>query len=230
MTHDFQDDIDAIAAIPAIGTILEVVCRTTGMRFAAVARVTDQRWVCLAVKDDLSFGLVPGAELQLETTICNEIRDHRAPVAIDHAARDGNFCAHPTPRQYGFESYISVPIILADGSFFGTLCSIDPNPTPVNNPNVLGMYTLFAQLIAHELDLYYRIRQVEKENDELRHVFRGGLGHDMKNTLTAVSASTRLLHRTPLNDRALMIVSELELAAERLSKQIADAMNAERPN
>lgn len=228
--HDFQSDIDAVAAIPAIGTILEVVCRTTGMRFAAVARVTDERWVCLAVKDDLSFGLAPGGELTLETTICNEIRDHRAPVAIDHVAKDGNFCAHPTPRQYGFESYISVPIMLADGSFFGTLCSIDPNPTQVNNPNVLGMYTLFAQLIAHELDLYYRLRQMEKENEALRHVFRGGLGHDMKNTLTAVSAGTRLLHRTPLNDRALMIVTELENAAERLSKQITEAMAAERPN
>ncbi len=47
-THEFQTDLDAIAAIPAVPTILEVICRTTGMRFAAVARVTDSRWVCCA--------------------------------------------------------------------------------------------------------------------------------------------------------------------------------------
>ena len=52
--HDFQPDLDAVAAIPAIGTILEVICRTTGLRFAAVARVTEDRWVCCAAKDDLA--------------------------------------------------------------------------------------------------------------------------------------------------------------------------------
>jgi hypothetical protein len=75
--HDFQDDLDAIASIPAVQSILEVVCRTTGMGFAAVARVTDQRWVCCAVKDDIAFGLKPGGELKVETTICNEIRASR---------------------------------------------------------------------------------------------------------------------------------------------------------
>jgi hypothetical protein len=28
-----------------VPTILEVICKTTGMGFAAVARVTDSRWV-----------------------------------------------------------------------------------------------------------------------------------------------------------------------------------------
>ena len=29
---------------------------------------------------------------------------------------------------YGFQSYISTPIFLKDGSFYGTLCAIDPRP------------------------------------------------------------------------------------------------------
>jgi GAF domain-containing protein len=222
--HDFQDDIDAIASIPAIGTILEVVCRTTGMGFAAVARVTEERWICCAVKDDLAFGLVPGGELKVETTICNEIRGHGNAVAIDEVNADTHFCGHPTPALYGFQSYISVPITLADGTFFGTLCSLDPRPHAVNTVNVLGMYRLFALLIAHEVELRRQIQAMETENAALKAVFRAGLGHDMKNTLTAVTASARLLHRTPLNERAQMIVSELEASAERLSRQISEAM------
>ena len=108
--HDFQDDLDAIASIPAVQSILEVVCRTTGMGFAAVARVTDQRWVCCAVKDDIAFGLKPGGELKLETTICNEIRASRELVVIDHVAEDRVFHTHPTPAMYGFQSYISQPL------------------------------------------------------------------------------------------------------------------------
>ena len=42
------------------------------MGFATIARVTGQRWVALAVKDDISFGLKPGGELKVETTICSE--------------------------------------------------------------------------------------------------------------------------------------------------------------
>ena len=42
---DVQDDIAAIARIEAVPKILEVVSRTTGVGFAAVARVTEDRWV-----------------------------------------------------------------------------------------------------------------------------------------------------------------------------------------
>jgi len=222
--HDFQDDLDTIAAIPVIPTILEVVCRTTGLRFAAVARVTDDRWICLASKDDIAFGLATGGELVVGTTICNEIREHHRAVAIDHVSESPDFCQHPTPLQYGFQSYISVPIVRADGDFFGTLCAIDPQPNTLNNPSVLGMFTLFATLIAHELDNHARIRAMEAENDALKHVFRGGLGHDLKNTLMVMAAGARLLSRTPLDERGKMIVAEMVSATEKLSRQITDAM------
>jgi GAF domain-containing protein len=224
--HDFQDDLDAIAAIPAIPTILEVVCRTTGLRFAAVARVTDDRWICLASKDDIEFGLASGGELEVGTTICNEIRQHHQAVAIDHVAESPDFCLHPTPLKYGFQSYISVPIVMTDGRFFGTLCAIDPLPNSLNNPSVIGMFNLFATLIAHELDNNARMKAMKAENETLKQAFRAGLGHDMRNTLMAMAAGTRLLNKTPLDDRARMILAEMENATERLSRQISDAMSA----
>jgi hypothetical protein len=73
VADNFQGDLAAVARIDAVPTILEFVCRTTGMGFAAVARVTDERWIACAVRDEISFGLKPGGELKLETTICNEI-------------------------------------------------------------------------------------------------------------------------------------------------------------
>ena len=106
-------DIDAVGAIDAVPTILDVVCRATGMGFAAVARVTEDRWIGCAVHDQIEFGLQPGGELKVETTICNEIREMRAPVVIDHVAEDEVYCGHPTPAMYGFQSYISMPIVLA---------------------------------------------------------------------------------------------------------------------
>jgi hypothetical protein len=82
--------------------------------------------------------LKPGGELKVETTICHEIQQSREPVVIDHVAEDDSWRHHPTPAMYGFQSYISMPIILADGSFFGTLCAIDPRPAHLRTPEIIG--------------------------------------------------------------------------------------------
>jgi hypothetical protein len=108
-----------IGRIDAIPTMLEVVCRITGMGFAAVARVTDDRWIACSVRDEIEFGLRPGGELKLETTICDEIRCSHQPVVIDHVAEDAAFRDHPTPAMYGFQSYISLPILLPNGTSLG---------------------------------------------------------------------------------------------------------------
>jgi hypothetical protein len=74
MDTDFTSDIDAVQRIDAVPRILEIVCRSTRMGFAAVARVTDGRWVCCAVRDEIEFGLQPGSELVVETTSDRAIR------------------------------------------------------------------------------------------------------------------------------------------------------------
>lgn len=101
-----------VAAVPAI---LDVVARATGMRFSAVARVTETTWTACAVYDTIDFGLRPGGEPVPETTICNEIRQHRQPVvfgqvrppcaknsspssATIRAARCRPFASAPKPR------------------------------------------------------------------------------------------------------------------------------------
>jgi GAF domain-containing protein len=143
-------DLEAIAAIPAVPMLLEAVTRATGMRFAAIARVTDDRWTACAVYDLIDFGLKAGQDLVLESTICNEIRQHRTTVAFDQASTHPVFAGHPTPAQYGFESYISVPINRPDGSFFGTLCALDPDPAMLDDATVASL-ELFADMIGRQL-------------------------------------------------------------------------------
>ena len=160
-SNDYAQDVAAIGSIGVVPTILEVMCRVTGMGFSAVARVTGDRWIACAVRDEIEFGLEPGGELKIETAICNEIREHGRVVAIDHVAEDERYCGHPTPEMYGFQSYISVPIRLPDGRFFGALCAIDPKPARVNRFETIGMFKLFADLIALHLDGQERLNRSE---------------------------------------------------------------------
>lgn len=139
--------------LPALPALLELASRLTGMRFVAVARVTDERWTACAVHDLLGFGLQPGQDLVLETTICDEIRQHQRTVQFDHASAHPVFSTHPTPAMYGFESYLSVPMFRRDGSLFGTLCALDPRPSQLDALSVKCFEVLAAWIGAQmELD------------------------------------------------------------------------------
>lgn len=226
---DHTAEIEAVAWIAIVPTILDIVCRTTGMGFAAVARVTDTRWIACGVLDNIRFGLRPGDELQVETTICHEIRQSGDPVIIDDVSTDAQYSGHPTPSSYGFQSYISMPIILRDGTFFGTLCAIDPKPRTLNTPETAGTFRLFAELIAFHLDADAKLAEAvatllrEREVAEFREQFIAVLGHDLRNPLAAVAAGTGLLLRHP--ERAAEIAGHMGLSIARMFGLIDDVMD-----
>lgn len=231
MADDFKSDIEAIGRIDAVATILDVVCRTTGMGYAAVARVTEDRWICCSSKDELAFGLAPGGELKIESTICHEIRQSGQPVIIDNVAEDPLYAAHHTPAIYGLQSYISMPIFLADGRFFGTLCAIDPKPAKINTPEIIGMFKLFAELIAQHLDGQDRIKQSEtqlieaQKAAELREQFIAVLGHDLRNPLGAITSGVTLLEKTPLNERGASLVAMMQKCTSRMTELIENVLD-----
>ena len=229
LDETYQGDVAAVSRIEAVPTILDIVCRTTGMGFAAIARVTEGRWIACSLKDDIAFGLQPGGELQVETTICHEIRDHGEPVIIDDVTEDAVFCNHPTPALYGFRSYISVPIVRRDGTFFGTLCAIDPQPRKLRNAETIGSFKLFAELIAFHLDAQTQIETTqatlfrEREISELREQFIAVLGHDLRNPLAAVAAGLRSLVQRP--ERASELAGHIQRSIQRMSGLIDNLMD-----
>lgn len=224
-------DLDSINRIPAITNILEIVCNTTGMGFAAVARVTEESWTACAVLDEISFGLPVGGELKLETTICNEIRQHRKAVVINHVSEDEKYINHHTPLMYGFQSYISMPINLKDGSFFGTLCAIDPKPAVINTSTIVNMFRMFADLIAfhldalEQLDLSEKTLRQERETSELREQFIAILGHDLRNPLNAVSNSAQLLSRMNVDERTVRLGNIIKDSAYRMNGLIENMLD-----
>ena len=226
----FDRDIAKVSGIAAVPTILDVVSRTTGMGFTAVARVTEDRWITCASRDELAFGLKPGDELKVETTICHEIRQSQDAVIIDDVDQDAVFCSHHTPAQYGFKSYISVPIIMADGSFFGTLCAIDPKPRKLNTPEVIGMFKLFAELIAFHLDAADKVEisesrlALEQKAAELREQFIAVLGHDLRNPLASIAGGLRLL-RKKVDAEGADWLNLMQVSANRMSGLIDNVMD-----
>lgn len=226
--------IEAIARIGSVPSILRLMCDLTGMGFAAVARVTDGTWTACAVQDNIGFGLGVGGQLAIDTTICHEVRLGGKTIAFDKASEDPVYKDHHTPRIYGIESYVSIPIALKNGRYFGNLCAIDPKPARVSDPRTLLQMEMFAELIAAQLqtdDLYLAAETAltdERAASELREHFIAVLGHDLRNPLSALVASTDLLARRSTEPDVLRIATVMRSATRRMSALIDDVLDLAR--
>jgi signal transduction histidine kinase len=224
-------DVSAIGRISSVPSILRVVSEMTGLRFVTIARVSKESWTACAVLDKVDFGLAAGGELDVATTLCSEVRDCHAPVIIDKASEDPKYRDHPTPRMYGFESYIAVPIFRTNGEYFGNLCALDPLPAKVSDTRIVSMVRLFAELISVQLEAEkeHSESQIallnERETAELREQFIAVLGHDLRTPLSAIIHSVESLRRLSIDPRAVLIVDRVRRSCGRISRLVDDVLD-----
>lgn len=227
----FARDLELVADIDAVPAILSIVCRITGMGFAAVARVTEDAWVACAVRDEMGFNLQPGDELPIKTTLCDEVRGTRSAIVISDVSSDPIYAGHHTPALYGLQSYISFPITRSNGEIFGTLCAIDRKPADLTRPDILEAFRLFSQLLAFHMDAVDRVAASEAalldahEAAILREQFVAVLGHDLRNPLAAVQAGASMLQRADLAEQDAFIVQQIHESAMRMERLIADILD-----
>ncbi|KUJ62783.1 hypothetical protein AR687_05135 [Flavobacteriaceae bacterium CRH] len=206
LEQNFQQDVINIQNISIVPKLLDVISQTTGMGFVAVARVTEDRWITCSVLDNVEFGLKPTDELQVKTTICDDIRKNYRPVIIDNVNEDDEFRNHHTPAMYHFQSYISMPIMRLDGSFFGTLCAIDPKPNNLKTFKVREMFSLFAELIS------FHINAIEK-------VVESKISLEQKSNLLAKTEIEKLeIEKIKLNIEKKLI--EKNISLEKMNNEL----------
>ncbi len=228
--HDFRADIVAVRDNVSVQTMLETVCMATGLRFAAIARVNEQRWITCSAVDYLDFGLTPGDELAVESTLCHEIRQHTSEIVINDVRSDDVYCDHHTPKIYGFRSYLSIPILRPDGTFFGTLCALDPEPNQLLDNRILKMVRLFAQLIGDSLHAEDKLLETRGELAKERHLadvqeqFLAILAHDLRNPVAAIRSGLRILARHA-DPQAKETISLMDATARRMADLVNNLMD-----
>ena len=231
MNRSISDDISAVSRINAVPAILQVISETTGLRFAAVARVTDESWTACAVLDRINFGLQTGGELDVTTTLCHEIHDSHETIIISKVSEDLRYCNHHTPKMYGFESYISTPVFRTDGSFFGTVCALDPLPANLSVMPIKTMMESFAKLLAIQLEAEEQFEATEaalldaRQTAELREQFIALLGHDLRNPLSSILSGAQLLMKRSKEASITGIAEHMLTATRRASRLVDDVLD-----
>src|SRR5262249_15534687 len=101
----------------------------------------------------------------------------------------------------------------------------------LRNPRVLGMFRLFAELIAFHIDAHARVTlsetslSDERRTAELREQFIAVLGHDLRNPLTAISSSVAALERLGVDERAAAILPLIRASAMRMAALIDNVLD-----
>ena len=221
----------AINQISIIPQLLEVICRTTNLRFAAIARVTDDQWLACATLDNVPLGLKAGDELEIKDTFCNQVHKTGKPVIFDDVKKDATYIDHHVPKLYGIESYISVPIYKKNGEFFGTLCALDSVPATIDTPEVKDMFKLFTDLIAFHLETVEAMEATsktlreEREMADLRDQFIAILGHDLKNPIATMRMSSDILLKMSKEELTLKHAALIKSTSFRMQNLIENILD-----
>lgn len=230
----------------AFETTLRIVAQLVGVRSAFVAQLTSESMEVLGAWDDNGCGILAGGSEPLEETFCQYVRASGLPVVISQAASDPRVRNVATRQSYHIGAYVGVPLTVADGSLFGTLCLLDPEPrefTPdhVNMLVIIGHH--LAQLIEREL-LHKTARRLEQQSEQQASVSRSlleeqslllqAVAHDLRAPLTSIRGYTDLIESEilgpvpPIQKQNLRQIANSAIFMNRLVTDLVDASRAEK--
>ena len=147
-----------------------------------------------------------------------------APLLINDASNDSRFYEHPGFLVHGIGSYIGVPLHRKDGSFFGTLCALDPGPARLSEDD-FAIFQLLSQLIAFELEAE-ETRQRQAAQMRSLEDFISVAAHDLRQPLTVLYGNAQLLERSIKRGDMSKIETRVEtlLAQTRRAVRMSDVL------
>ena len=157
---------------------LEFLHERLGFALWMVTRVEGDDWIVLNARDE-SYGVAAGDVFRWSDSLCSRMVQGHGPMFVADVNRVAVYKGAQFAQQLEIGAYIGTPICAADGSLFGTLCAIDPEPQSVDAvtevPLVGLISTLLATVLSSELRLNEEHQRAERETlaanqDALTHV------------------------------------------------------------
>jgi diguanylate cyclase len=144
--------------------VLDFLKRRIGFGLWMITRAEGDDWIILRTDGE---GVTPGTILRWSDSICFEmIKDHGPHIAPDISAVAA-YADRPIIRQFAIQAYIGVPLTLADGSLFGTLCAIDPQPQPSKIVDESALIELMAAFLSTVLTNELKLAEQRRLSERL---------------------------------------------------------------
>lgn len=136
--------------------VLAFLHRRLGFGLWMVTRTEGDDWIVLQ-SEDHGYGVEPGMVFRWADSFCSHMVKGNGPRIAPSSAQVPEYAAAPIGQAVPIQAYVGVPLRHADGSLFGTLCAIDPQPQPAAIVEELPLVELLASLLSTTLQMELRV-------------------------------------------------------------------------
>ena len=163
----------------AAQSVLAFLQKRLGFNLWMVTRTEQDQWIVLHTEDH-GYGIKTGDLFRWTDSFCSRMVQGKGPRVAPKSAQFEAYRTAPINQTINIGAYIGVPLIYADGQFFGTLCAIDPNPQSEQIVQELPLVELMADLLSRllqadlalEQETRFRERaQIQAEADALTELY-----------------------------------------------------------
>jgi len=147
-SETFGDPVEALEAI------LGATQRITGFQTVLLSEISTEKCELRihAVENSDSALTVPlGLKIPLTASPCQHVATSVKPFVSTNMQVDAELSVLPAAKDMGASAYIGVPVVLGDGSFFGTLVGLDTEPHEESQEYIQWMQVL-ARIVAQQIE------------------------------------------------------------------------------
>ena len=107
--------------------VLHFLRQKFGFDLWMITRVEGNDWIVLQAEDH-GYDVKPGRVFNWADSFCSHMVQGHAPRIAPRSEDVPLYASAPIAQQVNIKAYIGQPLVKEDGSLFGTLCAIDPEP------------------------------------------------------------------------------------------------------
>jgi len=209
---------ETAAKSDSIATLLLLASEIAGSNVALLARASGDVWTVYATQELDAAAVAAGDRLPVGQPVHVILGLSGVPISI---AISASFIA----------CGVATPIVLANARYFGVLCALDPTSLDRVEERIESKFKHLSAVIASQIDQLELRRQEknafldEQSAGQLREQFIAILGHDLRNPLHAIIASSDLLARQLVYPAHAQTAERIKTNARRMASLIDDVLD-----
>ncbi|MBM7659973.1 sigma-B regulation protein RsbU (phosphoserine phosphatase) [Bacillus mesophilus] len=159
--------------IQAANQVFQILSETVPARTFFIASTSNKQFVILEKFNKVGGCTIPNDPYiyPLEESYCSIVAREARPLFIRNTSESMLVKDKDVTTSFSIGSYLGVPIILDDGTIFGTLCALDPMPHVLEEKHT-KILEGFASLIANSIELEQSISELREHEIQTENEFQ----------------------------------------------------------
>jgi diguanylate cyclase (GGDEF)-like protein len=145
--------------------VLKFLYQRFGFKLWMITRTEGDDWIVLQSEDN-GYNIKPGQVFHWADSFCSQMVQNKAPRIAPYSPDIQLYTDAPINKLVTIKAYVGEPLLKEDGTLFGTLCAIDPEPQSKALIDDAPLFDLIAQMLSYvlqaELKTAEQIRKAER--------------------------------------------------------------------